>query len=192
MNRRRLGGGLAAVTVSGLLGVAVHVSAAWALEAGPTQLVFFVLPDWALILCAHLVSGAAAVTGLALLLPPLLRHMSRTWLRRVAVVLSAAAAAAASLPWLVYLVGLGVNAAGGTYTTVTAEDGHRVMVYHSGFDRRDYSVFRQKSPFLWQRSLPWQSAQGFFDPATCILTVREPEYLLTCGNDRIPIPPPGE
>jgi hypothetical protein len=83
ISRRRFSWGITAVIVSGVLGVAVHVCATWALEAGPNWLVLFVLPSWTLFFGAHLISGAAAVTGLALLLPPLLRRIFRTWLRQL-------------------------------------------------------------------------------------------------------------
>lgn len=187
-SRRRFGWGITALIASGLLGFAVHLCATWALEAGPNWLVFFLLPEWTLILGAHLLSGAVAVTGLCLLLPPLLRRISRTWLRRLVAVLSATATVAASLPWAIYFVGLGVNTLGGTYTKVTAEGGESVLVEHSGFDRRAYRVFRQISPLLWGRSEGWQTAPGVFDPSSCTLTVREADYLLTCGTDRVLVP----
>lgn len=188
MSHRRFGWGITAVIVSGLLGVAVHACATWALEADPNWLVLFVLPDWTLIFGAHLISGAAAVTGLALLLPPLLRRISRTWLRRLVGVLVVMAAVAASLPWLVYFVGLGLNTISGTYRKVTAEGGESVIIEHSGFDRRAYSLFRQKSSFLWERSVGWQTAPDVFDPDACTLTAREADLLLTCGTDRVRVP----
>lgn len=174
--------------VSGLVGIAAYLSAAWALEAGPRWLVFFVFPQWTLIFGGHLISGAAAVTGLALLLPPLLRRISRTWLRLTAALFSAAAVAAASVSWLVYAISFGLNAASSTYVQVTAEDGESVIVQHSGFDRRDYSVLRQKSPLLWEKTSGWQSAPEVFDPDSCSLLVREAGHLLSCGTESVALP----
>jgi hypothetical protein len=190
MGRRRFGWGITAVIVSGLLGVTVHLCSTWALETGPKWLVFFVLPEWTLIFGAHLVSGAAAVTGLALLLPPFLRRISGTCLRRLAAVLSLTAAAVASLPWSYYLVGLGLNTISSTYRQVTAANGESVIIEHSGFDRRDYSVFLQESPFLWVRSGGWHTAPEVFDPAICTFTIREADYLLTCGTESVTVSPP--
>jgi hypothetical protein len=98
------------------------------------------------------------------------------------------AAVAASLPWLVSFVGLGLNMVSGTYSKVSAEGGESVIVEHSGFDRRAYSVFSQKSYFLWQRSVGWQTSPDVFNPDNCTLAAREADLLLSCGTDRVPVP----
>jgi hypothetical protein len=191
MGRRRFAFGLVSSFLAGLLGVTVLASAAWSLEAGPTRLVYFVLPDWALIFCAHLISVAAAVVGLALLVPPFTKGISRIWLRRLIGVLVGVAVAAASVPWLLYFVGIGLNAASATYIRVTAESGESVIVEHSGFDRRDYAVYGQESFFLYERSGGWRTASDVFDPDSCTLAVKTSDLLLTCGADSVPVPPLG-
>jgi hypothetical protein len=146
--RRRFVFGLVALLLAGLLGVAVLASTAWDGNTGLTRVVYFVLPFWVLIFCAHLISGAAAVIGLVLLVPPFIRRISRTWLRWTISGLAIAAAVAAAVPWLLYFGGIGLNAASATYSRVTAENGESVLVLQSGFDRRDYAVYVQKSFFL--------------------------------------------
>jgi hypothetical protein len=46
LSQRRIRYGLMSAIFSGLLGIAVHASASWRLEAGSEQLVFFLLPGW--------------------------------------------------------------------------------------------------------------------------------------------------
>ncbi|MBT2550312.1 hypothetical protein [Arthrobacter sp. ISL-65] len=189
ISRRRFGWGLIAAFLAGVLGFAVHTAAIWSLEAGVTRLFFLVLSDWQLIFGAHLLSGVTGATGLALLAPPLIRRITRTWLRRLAAVLVVLAAAAAALPWLLYLVGIGLNAASATYTRVTAETGESVIVEQSGFDRGDYAVYRQEAPFLYERSAEGKSVSDAFDPGECTLADRAADLLLTCGVDSVPVPP---
>ncbi|TLM80835.1 hypothetical protein [Pseudarthrobacter sp. NamE5] len=98
------------------------------------------------------------------------------------------AAVAAALPWFVYFVGLGLNTISGTYSKVTAEGGESVIIEHSGFDRRAYSVFRQKSSFLWERSGGWHTAPDVFDPNACTLMARKEDLQLTCGTDSVQVP----
>ena len=125
--RRRFVFGLVALLLAGLLGGAVLASTAWDGNTGHTRVVYFVLPFWVLIFCAHLISGAAAVIGLVLLVPPFIRRISRTWLRWTISGLAIAAAVAAAVPWLLYFVGIGLNAASATYSRVTAENGESVL-----------------------------------------------------------------
>ena len=192
MGRRRFACGLVSAFLAGSLAIAVLASAAWSLEASQHLLVFFVLPDWWLIFCGHLISGVSAVAGLALLVPPFIERISRTWLRRLTSVLVALAAAAGAWPWLLYFVGTGLNAISASYTTVTAESGESVIVQHSGFDPADYVVYGQRSPFLYERNAEGKSISDFFDADDCTLAVRDSDLLLTCGSDIVPIPPLGE
>lgn len=192
MGRRRFACGLVPAFLAGSLAIAVLASAAWSLEASQHLLVFFVLPDWWLIFCGHLISGVAAVAGLALLVPPFIERKSRTWLRRLTSVLVALAAAAGAWPWLLYFVGTGLNAISASYTTVTAESGESVIVQHSGFDTADYVVYGQRSPFLYQRNAEGKSISDYVDTDDCTLAVRDSDHLLTCRSDIVPIPPLGE
>lgn len=187
-NRRRLTFGCMSAFTSLFIGVTAHACIALTLEAGVERLVYVVLPDWGLILCAHLISGATAVTALALLIPPLIRRISRTWLRRLTAVLVGLMAAAATLPWLMYFVGIGINAAT-SYTMVTAENGEKVLVQGPGFDPADFTVYRQESFFVYQRSAAGTSVSDIFESDECTLTVCSAELLLTCGADSIPLPP---
>jgi hypothetical protein len=186
--RRRLKFGCISAVSSLLLGVTVHASATGVLEAGVERLVYFVLPDWGLIFCAHLISGAAAVTAVVLLVPPGVRRISRPWFRRLTAVLVGLAATAATLPWLIYFVGIGINALTG-YTLVTAENAEKVLVQKRGFDPADYVVYRQRTFFVYQRSTFGTSVSDIFEPDACTLTVRNTDLLLTCGADTIPVPP---
>lgn len=131
MGRRRFACGLVSAFLAGSVAIAVLASAAWNIEASQHLLVFFVRPDWWLIFCGHVISGAAAVAGLALLVPPFIERTSRTWLRRITSVLVALAAGA--WPWLLYFVGIGLIAISASYTTVTAESGESVLAQHSGY-----------------------------------------------------------
>lgn len=184
--------GLVSAFLAGLSAIAVLASAAWCLEASLDRLVFFVLPEWWLILGGHFISGIAAVAGLAFLVPPLIKRISRTWLRRLTSVFVALAAGAGAWPWFLYFVGIGLNAISASYTTVTAETGESVIVQHSGFDPADYAVYGQRSPFLYERSAQGKSVSDFFQTDDCTLAVRESDLLLTCGSDIVPIPPLGE
>ena len=188
MGRRRLKYGLISASLSLFLGFTVHASAAAALKAGVERLVYFVLPDWGLIFCAHLVSGMAAATALTMLLPPLIGLLSRIWLRRLVAVLLGLAVAAATLLWFIYALGIGLNATT-SYATVTAENGEKVLIKKPGFDPADYSVYRQKSLFVYQRSTVGTSVSDVFEPDDCRLTVRGTHLLLTCGADKILVPP---
>lgn len=188
MGRRRLAFGLVAAFLAGLAALTVLAFLGWALEAGPARLIFFVLPDWALIFCAHLISGLTALTALALLVPPFIGRIHRTWLRRLISVVVGLAAAAATVPWLLYFVGIGLNAAAATYIRVTAGSGESVIVEQSGFDLREYAVYRQKSFFVFERSAEGTSESDVFDPDDGTLAVRAADLLLTCGADSLPIP----
>lgn len=188
---RRLTWGLVAALLSGLLGVAVYASTTWVGHTGPELLVYFAMPEWVLILCGHLLSGVTAVAGLVLLLPPLVRKISRNWLRRLAAVLAVLAAAAAALPWLLYFIGMALNAASATYTKVPAESGESVIVEQSGFDRGAYAVYGQESSWLWQRRIGWEAAKEVFDPKDCTLMAGKAALVLTCGADSIVVPSVG-
>jgi len=186
--RRRFVFGLVALLLAGLLGVAVLASTAWDGNAGLTRVVYFVLPFWVLIFCAHLISGAAAVIGLVLLVPPFIRRISRTWLRCTISGLAIAAAVAAAVPWLLYFVGIGLNAASATYSRVTAENGESVLVLQSGFDRRDYAVYVQKSFFLYEMRGGWRTLSDVSNLESCTLTSGSSDLLLTCGTDSASVP----
>lgn len=187
-SRRRLKFGYISAMSSLILGVTVLTSATWALEAGVERLVYFVLPHWGLIFCGHLISGGAAVTAMVLLVPPGMKRISRLWLRWLTAVLLGLATAAAILPWLIYFVGIGVNALT-DYTLVTAESGEKVLVQKPGFDPADYAVYRQESFFVYQRSTVGTSVADIFEPDDCTLTGHRGDLLLTCGADTIPVPP---
>lgn len=186
--RRRFVFGLVALLLAGLLGVAVLASTAWDGNADLTRVVYFVLPFWAQIFCAHLISGAAAVIGLVLLVPPFIRRISRTWLRWTISGLAIAAAVAAAVPWLLYFVGIGLNAASATYSRVTAENGESVLVLQSGFDRRDYAVYVQKSFFLYEMRGGWRTSSDVSNLESCTLTSGSSDLLLTCGTDSASVP----
>jgi hypothetical protein len=190
MSRRRFTAGLSMAALAGVLGVAVYTAAAWIAEAGPDRLLFVLLPEWQLILCAHLISGAAAVTGMVLLVPPLIDRISKSWHRRVMGVLVVLVGAAAAVPWLVYFVGIGLNAASGTYTKVSGETGESVIVLHSGFDRTAYTIYGQETAFLWKQNVAWQTSSGVFQADNCTLVVRAEDLLLACGADRVSVPQP--
>ncbi|WP_139023235.1 hypothetical protein [Arthrobacter globiformis] len=190
-SRRQVKFGCISAITSLLLGVTVHMSATWALDAGVKRLVYFGLPDWGLILWAHLISGATTVTAMLLLVPPGIRRISRPWLRRLTAVLVGLAATAAALPWLVYFVGIGINALT-DYTLVTAENGEKVLVQKPGYDPADYAVYRQESFFVYQRSTDGTSVSDIFEPDDCTLTGHSAGLLLTCGADIIPVPPLSE
>jgi hypothetical protein len=189
MGRQRLAFGLVSAILAGLSVVTVLASIAWTSDAGPASLIFFVLPHWALIFCAHLFSGLTALTALALLTPPFIGQIHRTWLRRLMSVVVGLAAAAASVPWLLYFVGIGLNAAGATYVRVAAENGENVIVEQSGFDRRQYAVYRQQSFFVFERTALGTSVSEVFNPDDCTLAVRAADLLLTCGADTLPVLP---
>lgn len=184
----RLMWGIASALVSVLLGAVAQASAAWVSDSWPEVLVYLVMPGWAFILFAHLLSGFAAVVALALLVPALVRRISRGWLRRLAAVLAVLASVAAALPWSLYSAGMGLAAVAATYTEVKASSGESVIVEQSGFDPQTYSIYSQKSWGLWQRSVPWLSATQFFDPKGCMLTGGSDNLVLQCGVDEIVVP----
>lgn len=145
-------------------------------------------------LVAHLISGLAATTALAMLIPLLVRKITRVWFRRVSAAAIILAAVAAAVPWLFYFAGIGLNAAAATYTKVTADDGQSVVVGQSGFDRRDYVVYRQEAPLLWKRSAAGTSVSDVFNPDLCAVTpgvAGGGELQLICGADNILVPPLG-
>lgn len=188
MNRQRFAYGLGTSLVSGILTVAILASTAWGLQDF-SRLFYFVLPDWALIFWALVISGIAAVIGIALLVPPCIRRVSRDWLRLLIGVSAGIALAAVSVLWLFYFLSVGLNAISSTYTKVTAENGDSVIVEHSGFDLKNYSVFAQESPFLYQRSSRERSVSVVFQPNICSLDAEESNLLLTCGEDSVSVTP---
>lgn len=74
MNRRRIACGLVTAILAGISALIAATFVVWALEVGPARLIFSVLPGWALIFCAHLISDLTALTALALLVPPFIRQ----------------------------------------------------------------------------------------------------------------------
>lgn len=190
--RRRLKWGIVLALVSVLLGVAAQASAAWVSDSWPQVLVYFVMPGWALILCCHLLSGAAALAALVLLVPALVARIPRGRIRRLTAVLAVLASATAALPWSIYAAGMGLAAAAATYAQVTASSGDSVVVEQSGFGPQTYSVYSQKSWGLWQRTVPWLSATEVFDPKDCILTDGSSNLVLHCGADGIVVPRLGD
>jgi hypothetical protein len=190
--RRRLKWGIVLALVSVLLGVAAQASAAWVSDSWPEVLVYFVMPGWTLILCCHLLSGAAALAALVLLVPALVARIPRGRIRRLTAVLAVLASATAALPWSIYAAGMGLAAAAATYAQVTASSGDSVVVEQSGFDPQTYSVYSQKSWGLWQRTVPWLSATEVFDPNDCILTDGSSDLVLHCGVDDVIVPRLGD
>jgi hypothetical protein len=190
--RRRLKWGIVLALVSVLLGVAAQASAAWVSDSWPEVLVYFVMPGWTLILCCHLLSGAAALAALVLLVPALVARIPRGRIRRLTAVLAVLASATAALPWSIYAAGMGLAAMAATYAQVTASSGDSVVVEQSGFDPQTYSVYSQKSWGLWQRTVPWLSATEVFDPNDCILTDGSSDLVLHCGADGIVVPRMGD
>ncbi|GAT86373.1 hypothetical protein CVCC1112_1033 [Paenarthrobacter nicotinovorans] len=178
--------------VSVVLGVAAQASAAWVSDSWPEVLVYFVMPGWTLILCCHLLSGVAALAALVLLVPVLVRRISRGWIRRLTAVLAVLASVTAALPWSMYSAGMGLAAAAATYAQVTASSGESVVVEQSGFDPQTYSVYSQKSWGLWQRSVRWLSATEAFDPNDCTLTGGSSDLVLHCGVDDVIVPRLGD
>lgn len=190
--RRCLVGAFILAVVAAGLWVAVRAAATLSVKAGPDRMVFFILPDWQLMLVTHVISGLAGITAVVMLIPLLVRKISRAWLRRLAAVAAALAAVAAAVPWLFYFAGIGLNAASATYTKVTADDGRSVIVGQSGFDRSDYVVYRQESPLLWKRSAAGTSVSDIFNPDACSVTTdvsSTADLQLTCGSDSILVPP---
>jgi hypothetical protein len=187
-SRRRLTWGIVSALVSVLLGAAAQASAAWVADSWPEVLVYFVMPGWALVLCGHLLSGIAALSALILLVPVLVRQISRGWLRRLTAVLATLASVTAALSWSMYSAGMGLAAVAATYTQVTAGSGESVLIEQSGFDPQAYSVYSQESWGLWQRSVPRLSATEVFDPKDCILTEGSGNLVLHCGADGIVVP----
>lgn len=186
---RRLIWGVAAALLSVLLGVVAQVLAVWVMDAGPELLVYVAIPEWALIFGCHLLSGFTALAALVLLLPPLVKRISRVWLRRLTAVMAVLAGAMAALPWLLYFVGMGLNAASASYAQVRSDSGESIIVEQSGFDRRSYSVYSQESWWLWQRSVRWMTAPEVFDPKNCTLAGGTGALELRCGGDNIAVPP---
>lgn len=101
------------------------------------------------------------------------RRISRTWIRRLTAFLTILVAGVAAVPWLIYFLGIGLNAASATYTRITAESGESVVVQQSGFDRRDYAVYGQEASFLYQRSAEGKSVSDVFDLSECTLAAAE-------------------
>ena len=191
-SRRRLTWGIASALVSVLLGAAAQASAAWVSDSWPEVLVYFVMPGWALVLCGHLLSGFAALAALVLLVPVLVRRISRGWIRRLTAVFAVLASVTAALPWSLYSAGVGLAAVAATYAKVTASSGESVVVEQSGFDPQTYSVYSQKSWGLWQRSVPQLSATEVFEPKDCTLTGGSTNLVLHCGADDIVVPRVGD
>jgi hypothetical protein len=194
VRRKRVVGGLILVVVAAGLGTGVHAGSTWSVEAGPGRLVFFVLSGWQLLLVAHVISGLAAATALALLIPLLIRKISRVRVRRLAAVTAVLGAVAAAVPWLFYFAGIGLNVASATHTKVAAGDGRSVIVGQSGFDRRDYVVYSHEALLLWKKSAAGKSVSDVFNPDACTVATGVAggaDLQLTCGADSILVPPVG-
>ncbi|WP_146187365.1 hypothetical protein [Arthrobacter sp. HMWF013] len=150
---------------------------------------YFIIPEWALILSGHLLSGVAALAALVLLLPPLVRRISRVWLRRLTAALAVLASIAAALPWLLYFVGMGLNSISATYAQAWSKTGESAIVEQSGFDRQSFSAYSQESWLLWQRSVRWKTATEGLDAKDCKLAGQSSDLVLSCGADDVVIPP---
>lgn len=190
ISRRRVMWGILSALVSVLLGATAYASAEWVMNAGPELLVYVFMPEWALLVCGHVLSALTALTALVLLLPPLVKLISLAWIRRLTAVLVVLAGAVAALPWSLLFAGMGLNAVSATYAKTTADSGESFIVEQSGFDLRSYSVYSQESWWLWKRSGGWMTATELFDPQDCTLAGETDGLVLRCGADDILLPPP--
>lgn len=136
-----------------------------------------------------LLSGA---TGLLMLVPALVRRISRRWLRKTAGWIACAGAALA-LPCLALLILFALLGALGfrDYVEFQAADGQSVLVTQDGFDGDIVLIYTEYDDFHYVQNR--QSAELSGLPRVrnrdCQLAAVETRLVLTCGTETVSIDP---
>lgn len=195
LSRRRILWGTAFLLIAAIAGSAVGVLWSWASPHRLSQILYYVMPDVQLIFCAFIVSGLTAAAGIVIMVPPLIRCISRLWVRRLSGIAVSLTIFALAALWLLFLPFFFVNAFGHSYTKVSAEDGQSVVVKRNGFKPKSYEVYTRRSSNIYEYYDGFVSAsrhttgsRGTFDLDTCVLDSNDAGFLLTCGDEVVRIP----
>ena len=195
-NRRRLSWGAAFLLMAAIFGSAVGMLWSWA-QSHTSQILHFVMPHWQLLLCAFVLSGLTAAVGLVLLVPPMIRRIPHRWVRRLSGTLATLTLVASAALWLLFLLHFFTMALlSAHYTKVSTEDGQSVVVRSGVIDPSTYSVYTQRSTYIYEPHSEGRMSTNFpgtgstkpFKSDLCVLETNDADLLLTCGEVIVRLP----
>lgn len=195
-NRRRPSWGAACLLMTAIFGSVVGMLWSWA-ESHTSQILYFVMPHWQLLLCAFVLSGLTAAVGLVLLVPPMIRRIPNRWVRRLSGTFATLSLVTSAALWLLLLLHFFTMALLSTYyAKVSAEDGQSIVVRSGVIAPSTYSVYTQRSTYIYEphsegrisTKFPGTGSTKPFKSDICVLETNDAELLLTCGEVIVRLP----